>query len=117
MQKNNNYSFSDELGLGASVYALIIGFSYAVDTALVLDVIGGRRRVAATNFTVLGSVSNVPVAYMTWLCALSYRRIWPRGPMAFDALANATTSALLGLFLVCAKRRKGDWDLVRTPPI
>jgi hypothetical protein len=103
--------------LGACSYALVIGFSYAVSTAMVLEVIGGRQRLAATGYSVLSSVSNIPVAYMTWLCGSAYQRRGPRGPMALDALANATAAVLLGLFLVWSTRRKNDWDLMRTAPV
>jgi MFS family permease len=102
-------------GLGASAYALVTGFSYAVSTAMVLEVIGGRQRLAATAYSVLYSVSSVPAVYMTWLCGSAYQRHGPRGPMAFDSFANATAAVLLGLFLVWSAGRKDDWDLVHTP--
>jgi PAT family beta-lactamase induction signal transducer AmpG len=101
--------------VGASAYALVTGFSYAVSTAMVLEVVGGRQRLAATGYSVLYSVSSLPVVYMTYLCGFAYQRQGPRGPMAFDALANAAAAVLLGLFLIWSTRRENGWDLTRTP--
>ena len=97
--------------VGVLSYQLMIGFGYAAYTALLLEVIGGRREVAATGYSALNSVGNVPVVYMTALAGLGYKRIGPRGPMAFDALANLAGAAALTVFLIWAARRKNRWDL------
>lgn len=98
-------------GAGVLTYQLVIGFSYAAYTALLLEVIGGRREVAATGYSALNSVGNVPVVYMTALAGLAYKHMGPRGPMAFDAAANLTGVVMFGGFLLWAARRKNQWDL------
>jgi PAT family beta-lactamase induction signal transducer AmpG len=96
---------------GVLTYQLLIGFGYAAYTALLLEVIGGKREVAATSYSALNSVGNVPVVYMTWFCGQAYKHVGPRGPMAFDALANIVGAMLLSVLLVWAARRKNQWDL------
>lgn len=76
----------------------------------VLEVIGGRQRLAATGYSVLSSVSNLPVVYMSWLCGSAYQYIGVQGPMAFNALANAV-AAVLRIFMVWSAQRKSDWAL------
>jgi PAT family beta-lactamase induction signal transducer AmpG len=98
-------------GVGVLSYQLMIGFGYAAYTALLLEVIGGRREVAATGYSALNSVGNVPVVYMTALAGLGYKHIGPRGPMAFDALANLAGAAALSVLLIWAARCKNRWDL------
>jgi MFS family permease len=103
--------------VGALAYALTTGFSNAVTTAMVLETVGGRQRLAATGYSVLTSAANLPVSYMAWLCSSAYKRNGAHGSVAFDALANAAAAVFLTLFLVWCRRRKGDWDLAPAPPV
>jgi MFS family permease len=91
--------------LGVSVLALVSGISYAVSTAMVLQIVGGRRRLAATGFSVLDSVSQVPFAYMPWFCGSAYQSHGPRGEIAFDAISNFAAAVALSGFLVWFGRR------------
>jgi MFS transporter, PAT family, beta-lactamase induction signal transducer AmpG len=101
--------------VGVLAYQFFIGFGYATYTALLLDVIAGRREGAATGYCALNSVGNVPVVYMTALAGVAYKQIGPRGPMAFDALANILGAILLSGLLLWAARRKNRWDLTTVP--
>jgi PAT family beta-lactamase induction signal transducer AmpG len=98
-------------GVGVLSYQLIIGFGYAAYTALLLEVIGERREVAATGYSALNSVGNIPVVYMTALAGGTYKHWGPRGPMAFDAIANLAGAAALSALLIWAARRRNRWDL------
>ena len=49
---------------GFSGYAIAQGFASAVFTALLLDVVGNRKRAAASGYTTLNVAGNVPVTYM-----------------------------------------------------
>jgi len=98
-------------GVGVLSYQLLIGFGYAAYTALLLEVIGGRRAIAATGYSALNSAGNIPPVYMTALAGVAYKHVGPRGPMAFDAVANLAGAAALTALLIWAARRRNQWDL------
>jgi hypothetical protein len=65
--------------VGISGYSLAAGFAYAVYTAIVPDIIGGRHHAAASGYGLLNSAGNIPIVYMTWLDGLAYRQWGARG--------------------------------------
>jgi membrane protein implicated in regulation of membrane protease activity len=76
-----------------------------VYTAIVLDIVGGRQRAAASGYAVLNSAGNLPIAYMTWFDGLAYRRGGVRGTMTMDAAANGVFSVLLLVVALLVRRR------------
>lgn len=80
---------------GYLTYSLAGGISYAVYTALLLDVIGSRKHAAASSYATLNAASNVPITYMTWLDGVGYKHWQARGLMTTDALANGVGSIVL----------------------
>ena len=90
--------------LGYAGYSLAAGFAYAVYTAIVLDILSGRRHAAASGYAVLNSAGNLPIAYMTWLDGLAYRQGGARGTMTMDAAANGVFSALLLMVAILTRR-------------
>jgi hypothetical protein len=92
-------------GAGYAGYALSTGLAYTAFSALVLDVLGLGRRAAATGTSLLTSVGNLPVAYMTWLDGVGYKHAGVPGLMGVDALANGGGGFLLLLLAwFCASR-------------
>jgi hypothetical protein len=53
--------------VGTVVYLFTIGFTSTVCLGLVLDVVGAVGRSGSLRFSILMSLSYVPIAYMTWL--------------------------------------------------
>lgn len=90
--------------VGYAGYSLAAGFAYAVYTAIVLDILGGRRHAAASGYAVLNSAGNLPIAYMTWLDGLAYRQGGARGTMTMDAAANGVFSVLLIIVAMLTRR-------------
>lgn len=82
-------------GAGYSAYAIGAGFSYAVFTALVLEVLGDRPHAAGTSYSFLVALGNLPVTYMTWLDGVGYKHWGAKGLMSVDALTNAGGAVLL----------------------
>lgn len=91
-------------GAGYSAYAIGAGFSYAVFTALVLEVLGDRPHAAGTSYSFLVALGNLPVTYMTWLDGVGYKHWGVKGLMGMDALTNAGGAVLL-LFVALRARR------------
>ena len=53
----------------------------------------------------LNSAGNLPIAYMTWLDGMAYRKGGVRGTMTMDAAANGLFSVLLFVFAIAIRRR------------
>lgn len=78
-----------------SLYAFIVGLLYAGYSAVVLEAIG--RHAAATRYNLLASLSNMPIAYMTWFNGW----LSERGG-ANQMLLGEAAAGLLGLLLFAA---------------
>jgi len=96
-------------GAGYAGYAIAAGFSYAVFTALVLDVLGERKHAAGTGYAVMAASGNLPIVYMTALDGAGYSRWGVRGLMGVDAVAEAGAAAVL---FVIARYARRHWDHV-----
>ena len=86
-------------------YALAAGFAYAAFTALELDVLGPRPHAAGTAYSLLGASGNLPIAYMTWIDGMAYKRAGKFGLMGADTLANGLGAVLLLVFAGSIARR------------
>ena len=73
------------------VYTFFNGFIYAAYSAVVLDAIG--RKSPATNFNLLASVANVPIAYMTLVEGHAQSR-WGSSGMLYTEAALALAAAI-----------------------
>ncbi len=70
---------------GYSMYALTVGLFNGAYVALILEVLGDRKRGASTGYAFFSSSGNVNNSYMTWLDGIGYRHAGARGLMATDA--------------------------------
>ncbi len=76
----------------ALAYAVLLGMSYAAFTAVVLEAIG--RGAAATKYSLLASLSNVPIGYVTWIDGQVYARAGA-GSMLYAEAALGVAGLLL----------------------
>jgi hypothetical protein len=82
-------------GGGYALYSIATGFSYAVYTALLLDIIGKREHAAAFAYSALNASGNASISYMIWLDGLGYKHGGARGLMGMDAAANGIFAVIL----------------------
>lgn len=82
-------------GAGFAGYSIAAGFSYAVYTALLLDVVGRREHAAAFAYSALNASGNASIAYMTWLDGVGYKYRGAGGMMGADAAANGLFAVVL----------------------
>jgi len=78
-----------------SLYAVIMGLTYAGFTAFVLEAMG--LGAAATKYSLFASLSNTPIAYMTSIDGWAHGRFGPAGMLFTEAVVGLTG---LALFLV-----------------
>ena len=82
-------------GAGYAGYSIATGFAYAVFTALVLEVLGSKRKAAGTSYSMLVASSNLAISYMTWLDGVGYKHWGAKGLMSVDAIANGGGAVVL----------------------
>jgi PAT family beta-lactamase induction signal transducer AmpG len=95
---------------GYSAYALTTGLANSAYVALVLEVLGKRKRGASTGYALMSSCGNVPTIYMTSLDGIGYRYGGARGLMAADAVVGG----LGGLILLAVARNLVKRDRAET---
>ncbi len=94
--------------LGATLYLFTVGTCYAMFTAVVLEFLGHSGKSGSTRYSLINSLGNVPVAYMTFMDGWGYARWGPRGLPAIDALLGFCFGlGLLAYFLRRGRAKEG----------
>jgi len=89
------------------LFLFTVGTGYALFTAVSLEFLGGSGKSGSARYTIINSLGNVPVVYMTWLDGRGYAHWGPRGMPGIDALVTAVlVSVLLGHFVFSRRRRE-----------
>jgi len=81
--------------IGATLYLFTIGACYALFTAVVLEFLGQSGRSGCGRYSIINSLGNVPVVYMTALDGRGGKLWGPRGLAATDAVVGAIGAAIL----------------------
>ncbi len=92
-----------------SLYAFILGLSYAGFTAFVFEAIG--KGAAATKFTVYASLSNAPIYYMTIIDGMAYDNYGPSGMLIVEAVFGVLGVILFLGLLWFANRKQPEASL------
>ncbi len=88
--------------VATSVYAFVVGLTYAGFSSLVLEAIG--RGAAATKYSLLASLANMPIAFMTFVNGWSHER-WGSAAMLFGEAAAGVAAVLLFMAVARVSRR------------
>lgn len=89
------------------LFLFTVGAGYALFTAVSLEFLGGSGKSGSARYTIINSLGNVPVVYMTWLDGRGYALWGTRGMPGIDALASAVVIlVLLGHFVFSRRRRE-----------
>ena len=86
-----------------SAYALVVGLCYAAYCAVVLEAIG--ETAAATKFSFLSAVSNLPIALMTKVDGSANTRWGTNGMLEADALCGGVGIVVFALVAGGTRRR------------
>lgn len=86
--------------IGSTFYLFSIGACYALFTAVVLEFLGVSGKTGSGRYSIINSLGNVPVAYMTLLDGKGAGHFGPRGLPATEAvLGTIGATILLSYFL------------------
>jgi PAT family beta-lactamase induction signal transducer AmpG len=86
--------------LGITLYLFTVGTGFALFTAVVLEFLGRSGKSGSGRYSIINSLGNVPVVYMTALDGWGGARWGPRGVSATEAVvAGLGATILLAWFL------------------
>jgi PAT family beta-lactamase induction signal transducer AmpG len=91
---------------GAVLYLFTVGASYALFTAALLEFLGDSGKSGSGRYSIVNSLGNVPVVYMTWLDGRGYALWGSRGMPATDAIVSAVAGSVLLAHFIVSHRHK-----------
>ena len=92
--------------VGATLYLFTIGACYALFTAVVLEFLGRSGKSGCARYSIINSLGNVPVAYMTAVDGRGGNLWGARGLAGTDAVVGAIGAAILLTYFLTRKRTK-----------
>jgi MFS transporter, PAT family, beta-lactamase induction signal transducer AmpG len=91
--------------VGATLYLFTIGTCYAMFTAVVLEFLGQSGKSGSGRYSIINSLGNVPVSYMTALDGRGGRLWGARGVAGTDAVVGAIAAAILLSYFLTRQRK------------
>ena len=92
--------------IGSTLYLFSIGACYALFTAVVLEFLGVSGKTGSGRYSIINSLGNVPVAYMTYLDGQGAGHFGPRGLPATEAVLGAIGATLLLAYFLTQRNVK-----------
>ncbi len=96
--------------VGIGCYLLTVGVCYSFFLGVVMQTMGVARKSASTRFTLLVSLGNLPVVYMTRLEGWGYSRFGAHGVPALDAAGNLLVATFAALWICFRLTQKHPLD-------
>jgi len=101
--------------IGATLYLFTIGACYALFTAVVLEFLGQSGRSGCGRYSIINSLGNVPVVYMTALDGRGGQLWGARGLAGTDAVVGAIGAAILLTYFLTRKRPEAPVPAYASP--
>jgi PAT family beta-lactamase induction signal transducer AmpG len=92
--------------IGATLYLFTIGACYALFTAVVLEFLGRSGKSGCARYSIINSLGNVPVAYMTVVDGRGGKLWGARGLAGTDAVVGAIGATILLTYFLTRKPAK-----------
>jgi hypothetical protein len=90
--------------LGTTLYLFTIGACYALFTAVVLEFLGQSGKSGCSRYSIINSLGNVPVAYMTAVDGHGGKLWGARGLAGTDAVVGVIGATILLTYFLSRKR-------------
>jgi PAT family beta-lactamase induction signal transducer AmpG len=103
--------------VGATLYLFTIGTCYALFTAVVLEFLGQSGKSGSGRYSIINSLGNVPVVYMTALDGRGGKLWGARGLAATDAVVGAIGATILLAYFLTRKRTETPAAVLTTTPL
>jgi hypothetical protein len=101
--------------IGATLYLFTIGTCYAMFTAVVLEFLGQSGKSGCGRYSIINSLGNVPVVYMTALDGRGGKLWGARGLAGTDAVVGAIGAAILLTYFLTRKHTKAPAAVFAIP--
>ena len=88
------------------LFLFTVGASYALFTGVSLEFLGGSGKSGSARYSIINSLGNVPVVYMTWLDGRGYALWGPRGMPAMDVVVSVVVGSVLLAHYIVSQRHK-----------
>jgi PAT family beta-lactamase induction signal transducer AmpG len=95
---------------GVAFYMLTTGAAYAFFLGVVMDTLGEAGKSASSRYTILVSIGNLPIVYMTRIEGWGYGVFGPHGVPGIDAAGNILVAICVAVWLLCRTRRSSATD-------
>jgi len=92
--------------IGSTLYLFTIGTCYAMFTAVVLEFLGHSGKSGSGRYSIINSLGNVPVVYMTTVDGHGGKLWGARGLAGTDAVVGAVGGAILLAYFLTRKRKE-----------
>jgi PAT family beta-lactamase induction signal transducer AmpG len=80
---------------GTALFLVTTGACYAAFTAVVLEFLGGSGKSGSARYSIINSMGNIPVIYMTLIDGRGYAHWGPRGMPGIDVVLGLIGGSLL----------------------
>ncbi len=95
--------------VGVTLYLFTIGAAYAMFTAVVLEFLGNSGKSGSGRYSIINSLGNVPVAYMTAMDGWGDKTWGAKGLAGTEAVMGAVgVTILLAWFLTHGRAKAGE---------
>lgn len=84
--------------VGTVLYLFTIGACYALFTGVVLEFMGNSGKSGSARYSIINSLGNLPVAYMSWVDGRGYAHWGARGMPGIDAALSAAVATVLLIY-------------------
>jgi PAT family beta-lactamase induction signal transducer AmpG len=99
---------------GTLLFLFTIGACYALFTGVALEVLGSCGKSGSARYSIINSLGNVPVAYMTAVDGRGGKLWGARGLAGTDAVVGAIGAAILLAYFLTRKRTKTQVEALTT---
>lgn len=94
--------------IGVGLYMLTTGMCYAFFLGVVMVTMGEAGKSASSRYTILVSLGNLPVVYMTKVEGWGYGLFGPRGVPALDAAGNLLVAIGVAIWVISKTRHRSQ---------
>lgn len=94
--------------IGTIAYLFLIGITCTMSMDLVLDIVGAVGKSGSLRYSILSSLSYVPIAYMTWIEGIASHRYGFRAVPATEAISCLFDLPLIVLWIFWRWKKKSS---------
>jgi len=88
------------------LFLFTVGACYALFTGVALEFLGRSGKSGSSRYSIINSLGNLPVAYMSWVDGRGYAHWGPRGMPAADAVISTVGATILLAYFIFSRGKR-----------